>query len=161
MRILHRYIGFFTIGIMMVYAFSGIVLTYRGTDLFKVEKEFIEDIGPNISAENLANELGFRSLNINKTEDGVIYFDIGNYNTKTGIAKYSWPSYPTWISKMSRLHKTKSSRPLGWLNILSGVLLFFLAFSSFWMYKPKTKNFKRGIIISAIGIIFTVVILMF
>ncbi|MGQ1787236.1 MULTISPECIES: hypothetical protein [unclassified Saccharicrinis] len=161
MRILHRYVGFFTIGIMMVYAFSGIVLTFRDTSIFEVEKEFIEDIGPDVKAEELADKLNFRSLNIQKEENGIIYFEIGSYNIESGIAKYTWPAYPDFIMKMVLLHKTKSNQALSWITTISGILLFFLAISSFWMFKPKTKNFKKGVIVAAVGFIFTIVVLMF
>ncbi|MBT5151546.1 MAG: hypothetical protein HOM43_04090, partial [Flavobacteriales bacterium] len=35
-RVLHRYLGYFLAGIMMVYALSGITLIFRKTDSFKV-----------------------------------------------------------------------------------------------------------------------------
>ena len=38
-RIIHRYLGFFLAGIMTVYALSGVVLIFRDTDLFKIEKQ--------------------------------------------------------------------------------------------------------------------------
>lgn len=38
MRVLHRDIGFLTIGLTLVYALSGILLIYRNTDLLKTEK---------------------------------------------------------------------------------------------------------------------------
>ena len=36
-RVLHRYLGFFLAGIMMIYAVSGITLIFRNTDTFKQE----------------------------------------------------------------------------------------------------------------------------
>ena len=42
-REFHRYLGFFLAGIMAVYAFSGIVLTFRNTDTFK-KKEVVEQL---------------------------------------------------------------------------------------------------------------------
>ena len=44
MRIAHRYLGFFLLGIMVFYALSGIILIYRDTDTFKlvtVHQEFL------------------------------------------------------------------------------------------------------------------------
>lgn len=37
MGIFHRYLGFFLAGIMIVYAVSGIVLTFRNTDYLKMK----------------------------------------------------------------------------------------------------------------------------
>ena len=38
-RVLHRYLGYFLAGIMIVYALSGITLIFRKTDSFKVSAE--------------------------------------------------------------------------------------------------------------------------
>ena len=45
-RILHRYLGYFLAGIMMVYALSGITLIFRKTDTFKVsiDKELVLEL---------------------------------------------------------------------------------------------------------------------
>ncbi len=37
MRVIHRYLGFFLVGIMAVYSLSGIVLIFRDTDFLKQE----------------------------------------------------------------------------------------------------------------------------
>jgi len=51
-RILHRYLGYFLAGIMMVYALSGITLIFRKTDTFKVsvQKEMIVESGLDAAA---------------------------------------------------------------------------------------------------------------
>ena len=36
-RVIHRYLGFFLAGIMIVYAIRGIVLTFRNTDYLQKE----------------------------------------------------------------------------------------------------------------------------
>ena len=35
MRIWHRYLGFYLVGIMAIYALSGMILIFRKTDTFK------------------------------------------------------------------------------------------------------------------------------
>jgi hypothetical protein len=42
MRELHRYLGFFLVGIMSVYAISGVVLIFRDTDFLKKGKRFFQ-----------------------------------------------------------------------------------------------------------------------
>ncbi len=61
-RILHRYLGYFLAGIMMVYALSGIALIFRKTDTFKVsiQKEIIVESG--LDATALGETLSIRNL---------------------------------------------------------------------------------------------------
>ncbi len=56
-RVIHRYLGFFLAGIMIVYAISGIVLTFRNTDYLKKEIHYEKTLAPNIAAENLGRAL--------------------------------------------------------------------------------------------------------
>ena len=48
MRVYHRYLGFFLAGIMLMYALSGITLTFRDKEYFKkavaVEKVIEKDL---------------------------------------------------------------------------------------------------------------------
>ena len=53
MRVLHRYLGFFLVGIMAVYAISGIVLIFRDTDFLKKEIAYEKQVKPNATAEEL------------------------------------------------------------------------------------------------------------
>jgi len=38
-RIIHRYLGFYLVGIMAVYAISGIAMIFRNDDTFKIISE--------------------------------------------------------------------------------------------------------------------------
>ena len=38
-RIIHRYLGFYLVGIMAVYAISGIAMIFRNDDTFKISSE--------------------------------------------------------------------------------------------------------------------------
>ena len=51
MRIIHRYLGFFLVGIMAVYAISGVVLIFRNTDFLKRDKQVDKVLEPNLSPE--------------------------------------------------------------------------------------------------------------
>ena len=53
MRVLHRDIGFLTIGLTLVYALSGILLIYRNTDLLKTEKVEEKQLATNLSRNDL------------------------------------------------------------------------------------------------------------
>ena len=159
MRIIHRYLGFFLAGIMAVYSLSGIVLIFRDTDFLKKEKQIVKELKPGLEAKELGQEVKNRELKVTKTEGDLVYFANGDYNTVTGHTEYKVKELPLVISKLTGLHKAKSSEPLFFLNIFFGVSLFFFVISSFWMFMPKTSIFKKGIIFTIAGIVLTLILL--
>lgn len=161
MRSLHRDIGFFVIGLTIIYAMSGIILTFRTTDFLKHETHITKNIGPNLKATELGAKMQVRSVNILRAEGDLIYFENGTYNTSTGIVDYNIKELPALLNNFNKLHKLASNSAFYVFNIVYGILLLFLAISSFWMFKPSTKLFRRGISIFAIGavIAFTVIFL--
>lgn len=52
-KVIHRYLGFFLARIMIVYAISGIVLTFRNTDYLKKEIHTKENV---IDRTNILND---------------------------------------------------------------------------------------------------------
>jgi len=54
-RVYHRYLGFFLAGIMAMYAISGIVLIFRNTDSFKIEKIVEKKLSPALRRGNWKN----------------------------------------------------------------------------------------------------------
>lgn len=160
MRVVHRYLGYFMAGIMTVYAVSGILLVYRDTDVLKKEKFYDRVVAKNLSEKELGKELKMKGLEAEKTENGVIHFKGGTYNTATGEAKYTRKELPYLLDKMTKLHKSPSKDKLGGLNVLFGVCLFFFVVSSFWMFNPKTKAFRRGITFAAAGLVISVLLLL-
>ncbi len=160
MRSLHRDIGFLMIGITLIYGISGVVLVYRDTNFLKSEKQIEKQLQPNLSADQLGNELRMRSFKVEKNEDDIIYFGNGTYNKTTGLAKYTENSLPAFLNKISGLHKASSKSKTHWFTIVFGVLLLFLAISSFWMYKKSSKSFKRGMVFSAIGLVAAIIMLL-
>ena len=158
-RIIHRYLGFFLAGIMAVYALSGIVLIFRDTDLFKVEKQIEKKLEPNTKISQIGKELRIRNIKITKSEGDVVYFNNGTYNTNTGVVNYTSKKLPFVLDKFAHLHKATSGDPLYLLNIFFGVSLLFFAISSFLMFVPKSKVFKKGLYFALAGFIFTILIL--
>lgn len=159
MRTLHRYLGFFLAGIMAVYALSGVLLIFRDTDFLKSEQTVEERITPNVKNEDLAKALRFRRLNVEKEEGDMVFFRNGDYNRKTGVAHVTTKELPYVLDKMCHLHKASTDDPLYYLNIFFGFSLLFFVISAFWMYMPKTKIFKKGILFTLGGIILTLVLL--
>jgi len=159
MRVLHRYLGFFLAGIMAVYAISGIVLIFRETDFLKTKTTITEKNAPHIDALNLGKELNMKRYQFEKEDGDMIYFKNGDYNKKTGVTRITKSELPYILDKMTHLHKATTNDPLYWLNIFFGFSLLFFVVSAFWMYVPKTKAFKAGLIYSLAGLVLTLVLL--
>ena len=159
MRILHRYIGFFLAGIMAVYAISGTVLIFRDTSLFKKVKLVEKNIAPNADQKELGKLLGVRNFKITSTVGDTIFFENGKYNNATGAASYTTSELPVILNKLTQLHKASTKQPLFWLNIFFAVALLFFVVSSFWMFKPNTQIFRKGIYFTIAGVILTLVLL--
>lgn len=158
-RIIHRYLGFFLAGIMIVYALSGIVLTFRNTDYLKNEIHYEKTLNPDITPEDLGKALGRRFFKVDKEEGDVMYYEGGTYNKKTGVAEYTVMELPILLENMNKIHKMHSGHPLFWLGIFFGVSLLFFAVSAFWMFRPTTSVFKKGLYFTLGGIILTLVLL--
>jgi hypothetical protein len=158
MRIWHRHLGFFLAGIMAIYSISGVVLIFRKTDFLKQEIGYEKQLEKNISAENLGEALEMKNLTPT-AEGNVLRFESGEYNTQTGVATYTKKELPTVLNKMTHLHKATTNDPLYWLNIFFGFSLLFFVISSFWMFMPGSKIFKKGLYFTLSGIALTLLLL--
>lgn len=161
MRTLHRDLGYLTFGLVIIYALSGIVLMYRNTDILKKEVAVERQLKPGLSDEELGREMRLREFKVAKTEGDVVYFQNGTYNKTSGMAQYKQKDVIFPLNKFNNFHKAISSNKMHWFNLLFGAVFLFLAISSLWMFKANTKTFRRGMILTAIGIVFSVVLLMF
>lgn len=159
MRIIHRYLGFFLAGIMAIYALSGIVLVFRNTDFLKKEIAVNKVIATNVTPAELGRALDIRRLNVERQEGDILYFKDGSYNQSTGAANYTKKELPFLLDKMTHLHKANTNHPLFWLNIFFGCSLFFFVISSFWMFKPTTSVFRKGLYFTLGGIVLTLILL--
>ncbi|NJC25541.1 PepSY domain-containing protein [Neolewinella antarctica] len=159
MRILHRYLGFFLAGIMAVYSLSGMVLVYRKTDFLKQEKRTEVQLAASLTAEEVGKELKIKEVEIDRRAGETIYFKGGEYNVATGEAVTIKKQLPYVLGKMTKLHKATTNDPLYWLNLFFGASLFFFVVSSFWMFRPETEVFRKGIYWTIGGIVLTLVLL--
>lgn len=159
MRVVHRYLGYFLAGIMAIYSISGIVLIFRDVDLLKQDKHSTKTLAPDLSDKALAKEISIRNLEFTKTANDTAYFKEGWYAVKTGEVNYSKKEYPFVLNKLITLHKSKSAEPLSALNIFFGTSLLFYVISSFWMFQPKSKIFKKGMVYTLVGAVLTIILL--
>lgn len=160
MRIWHRYLGFFLAGIMAVYAISGVVMIFRNTDFLKKEYQYKKELEPGLGEEDLGPALQMR-VRVSGKEGNIITFNGGTYNSQTGVAEYSVERLPLVLDKMTKMHKATSDSPLFYLNIFFGVSLLFFVFSSFWMFLPSSKIFRKSMIFTVGGVLFTIFVLLF
>ncbi len=143
MRIYHRYLGFFLAGIMFMYALTGITLTYRTTDTFKVEKKV-----ERIVEKGLENPPQLRGAK-----------DI-NYNKETGELTYIQSQPPMILGLMEKMHKATNNSPLYYLNVFFGVALLFFVFSAYWMFLPQTSVFKKAIYFTIAGMVLSIIMIL-
>ncbi|MCG8582844.1 MAG: hypothetical protein MI866_23195 [Bacteroidales bacterium] len=153
MRSLHRDIGFLMIGLTLVYAVSGIILLYRDTEIFTIDKEYVEIIKPDTPADQLGSALELRRLRVLEERNDTIFFNYGYYCQTSGKAVYTINTYPDFVWTINSFHKLKSRFTSHWFATVYGIMLLFLAISSLWMYKPSTKKFRRGLVLTAVGLI--------
>jgi hypothetical protein len=170
MRALHRDVGFLVIGLTVIYCFSGIVFMFRDTSFFKREIVNEKQLSQNLKASQISKALRFKGLKVVLEEGELIHFQAkeyphGTYNKTTGKAVYSRMVYPMLIQKLNKVHKTKfkanGESVVHWFTTVYAILLSFLAISSFWMFKPGSKLFKRGFYLSVVGGLGAVVLMYF
>lgn len=161
MRVTHRYLGFFMVGIMAMYSLSGILLIYRDTDFLKKEVKIEKEIAAHLPEKKLAKEVKIKNFEITKTVGEVLYFKQGSYNQSSGKLIYTTKELPSILKKITSLHKAQSKNRWSALNVIFGISLFFFVISSFWMFNVKSKVFKKGLVYSAFGLILAVVLIYF
>lgn len=160
MRYLHNKIGFFIVGLVIIYSLSGIVQTYRDTDFLKHEVQHETKLSPNLTASELGPGLRLRNLKVSKTEGHTVYFAEGTYNQETGVANYTTNEWYAWIVPFTNLHKSASKDAAHLFTTLFGVALLFLSISAFWMFKPGTKLFSSGVYLTIAGVVAAIVLLL-
>jgi len=160
MRIWHRYLGFYLVGVMAVYAVSGTILIFRRSDTFKKEQVTEKQFEKGLTAEELPQKLKIKDLEITDNQAQLIVFKGGTYNKNTGVVVERKMVYPYLLDKLIHLHKATTNSPAYWMNILFGTSLLFFVISSFWMFLPHTDVFKKGVYFSLAGVIMTIVLLL-
>jgi len=163
-RILHRDIGYLTVGITLVYALSGFLLSHR--KLFPAAKKeaFTIDLPPNLNSESLLKywelNLPLIKLNNHKESENTIqlFLERGNgyYNKSNGETSYEIITRRPVISFLNQLHR---NRKKGWPYIADAYafLLGFLAISGLFITNGKNGFLQRGIWLVSLGIILVLI----
>ena len=158
MRVLHRDIGFLTIGLTLVYALSGILLIYRNTDLLKMERIEEKQLATNLSGNDVGQQLRIRNFKVEMEERKTIYFKEGFYDAATGKSVVTRKVYIPPFDKLVNLHKITGTHKISVLALVYGFMLCFLAASSLFMFKFGSRKSRRGIAMIALSIVLTVAI---
>lgn len=159
MRILHRYLGYFLVGMMAVYAVTGFIMTFRDTDFLKSEKTWERTVEPNLPAERLGEAIEQRRLKVTREDASTIFFEHGQYDKASGKAVFTTMEWPPYIEKLTDLHTSRSADPLFFMNVFFAASLFFFVVSSFWMFPPQAQAFRKGMWFVAAGILLTVIMI--
>ena len=175
-RNLHRDLGYFYIGLIISFAFSGILMNHR--EGWHPEKYTIETKAINIKlpsdekdiTEDYAKELG-KTLGIDdkmrrhKVDEGKFKISFEKHDveidTKTGKGEIvSYVKTPI-ISQMMKLHKNTSNWWIYYGDIF-GISLIVIAVTGSLMIPAGKFNFKRrGWKLAVAGIVFPLLILLF
>ena len=158
MRAWHRDIGFFIIGLVIIYALSGIALIFRDTDFLKHNIKFEKKLLQNLNSSELRKSLHMKDLKVTNTKGDTLFFENGLYNKTTGVAQFSMKEYIFPFNRFINVHKVKSKDSIHWVNTIFGLVLLFMVFSSFWMFKKGTVFFRRGLIIAIAGVLFALIL---
>ncbi len=160
MRFLHNKIGFFITGLVIIYSLSGLVQTYRDTDFLKHDVLHGRQLAINLNEAQLGANLRLRDFKVIKTAGDTLYFKEGTYNVSTGKASYVTKEWYSWIVPFTELHKSSGRDAAHYLTTLFGICLFFMSVSAFWMFKPGTKLFSRGVLLTIAGVAASVIMLL-
>ena len=158
MRALHRDIGYFMVGLVVIYALSGIALIFRDTNFLKHNIIVVKTLSSDLETNELKKELHLKELKVITIKGDSIFFEDGFYNKATGVAQYTTKEIIFPFNKFINIHKVKSKDPIHWINTIFALLLLFMVISSFWMFKKGTPFFRRGLIIAGAGILFALIL---
>jgi len=159
-RKFQRYLGYFLAGIMMLYASSGVLLIFRGTDTLKVETVSERQLEPGLSGSQLLQVLKVKGLSITSEEPSTITLSSGSYDRVSGLASVTTKDYLPGIKQVTQMHKATHNSPLYFLNIAFGSSLLFFSVSAFFLFPPKAPALKAGVKVAAGGFVFALLVVL-
>ena len=186
-RTLHRDLGYFFIGITLIYAITGFVLSVRGLGWFKEVYKFETTITQNIPIENFKKSLlkeardgklnyiyhietkkivekNIKKLVFVEKKEDILFFESKylniNYNQNTGLSQIKYKAYPAYLQLFITSHLSTNNTPWFYIGLIYSLVLAFFALSSIVMVKGKYGFEKRGIYLSLAGMA-TVVVFIF
>lgn len=188
-RSLHRDLGYFFIGITLIYAITGFVLSVRGLGWFKEEYVFKTLLTQNIQIENFKEKLISeakagkldeiyasetaktveRNINrmgfIEKTDDKLLFKYkerlIIKYDQMSGQTDVYYKAYPKYLQLFISAHLSTNNYVWYYLAMIYSVVLAFFAISAIFIVKGKYGFKKRGLVLCLAGIVVVLVFIYF
>lgn len=166
LRILHRDLGYFAVGISLVYAVSGIILNHKKQGVDPAFKSFADSrvVSKNLTITEFEafwnDEIDELDLNriIQAKDYYRLYLDggMGDYTPETGELNYEVYKKREIVFFINKLHLNQKSHWLGVADF-SAIVLIFLALSGLFMVAGKNGFNKRGVWFMIAGFILIIV----
>lgn len=152
LRIIHRYLGFFMVGISLIYGISGILLNHmKGKDPAYKTVEEVLLFDKNLSKDQLALAWNNNTdlPNIKMVREGKMSHQvlldggIGIYNIETGELSYEYHTKRPLVYWINKLHYNQVG---GWTIMadLFAVSIIFFAISGLFMVSRKNGIMGKG-----------------
>jgi uncharacterized protein len=166
LRIIHRDLGYFVVGITLVYAISGIILNHkkRGIDPAYRTVTVNDTLQSGMSIEEL--HLFFKhhyvDYELNKVLPDQTRYQlfvkggVGSYNVETGIIYFEVYQIKPFVSFINKLHYNKKKHWTIPADFFAGSLIF-LALSGLFMVRGKNSIARNGKWYVLAGIVLVVV----
>lgn len=165
LRIIHRDLGYFFVGVILIYAFSGILLNHKITAYSTISHT--HQLPANLNKEKFSKQwnqqqTGVKLKNIIPQNNQFQLFlegGIGEYNIKTGKLSYETYKRNLLIDFIHRLHYNTI---VGWKYFADffAVSLIFFAISGMFLSKGKKGLMGRGKWLVFAGIAITCLIVL-
>lgn len=175
LRVLHRDLGYFIVGITLIYAVSGILLNHRNDfnpDFRIITMDVQVDLPPGPPFDEKALRKSIESI-----EDFVVYkraFIDRNGHLKafinngevvvdpvTGKGELQYLKKRILFFEMNMLHRVATHRSWKWVSDAMMVILIFVTVSGIFILKGKNGFNRRGVWFLLAGILVPVVYMIF
>lgn len=153
LRLLHRDLGYFFVGITMVYAISGIVLNHKETRKDPAFKTIVveKQMEKMLTASDFNNAFNdqFSSYTLNKiipNNDRYLLFikgGVGHYELESGMVSFEIYEKKPLVYFMNKLHYNQKNYWTVVADVFAGVLIF-MALSGMIMVRGKNSLLQRG-----------------
>jgi hypothetical protein len=166
MRIYHRDLGYLLVGIILIYAISGLLLNhYSAQELEYSDHYYSHTIDKNLSISDLEKKITdlHPDLNIKKIRAKNTNYAIyiangsGTYKVTNGDLKIKTFTRNTFMFYINKLHMN-SLKYWTYIADFFAIALIFFAISGLVIVKGKNGFLKRGIYLMIIGILIPIII---